>query len=86
MNYSSSLISQNIVFEQNNLETTHSCSNEILCARLKVRNDIVSEEVRVVVHQLPHTGVVDRNIEKVPLQDTIQLGGLGPAGLHASVT
>lgn len=86
MNYSSSLISQNIVFEQNNLETTHSCSDEILCARLKVRNDIVSEEVRVVVHQLPHNGVVDRNIEKVPLQDTIQLGGLGPAGLHASVT
>lgn len=86
MNYSSSLISQNIVFEQNNLETTHSCSDEILCARLKVRNDIVSEEVRVVVHQLPHTGVVDRNIEQVPLQDTIQLGGLGPAGLHASVT
>lgn len=86
MNYSSSLISQNIVFEQNNLETTHSCSDEILCARLKVRNDIISEEVRVVVHQLPHTGVVDRNIEQVPLQDTIQLGGLGPAGLHASVT
>lgn len=86
MNYSSSLISQNIVFEQNNLETTHSCSDEILCARLKVRNDIVSEEVRVVVHQLPHTGVVDRNIEQVPLQDTIQLGGLGPAGLHTSVT
>lgn len=86
MNYSSSLISQNIVFEQNNLETTHSCSDEILCARLKVRNDIVSEEVRVVVHQLPHTGVVDRNIQQVPLQDTIQLGGLGPAGLHASVT
>ena len=86
MNYSSSLISQNIVFEQNNLETTHSCSDEILCACLKVRNDIVSEEVRVVVHQLPHTGVVDRNIQQVPLQDTIQLGGLGPAGLHASVT
>ena len=86
MNYSSTLISQNIVFEQNNLETTHSCSDEILCARLKVRNVIISEKVRVVVHQLPHTGVVDRNIEQVPLQDTIQLGGLGPAGLHASVT